>query len=561
MGLAAFRLRRHVGDVRDRYGSVLAAILALGAPELRAQCPDGTPPPCTVARPTPSPASVAVLYLENLSRDSNDLYLAEGITEEIISRLGQVQRLSVKSRYAVRRFRGGAGDPATLGRQLGVQHLVTGSVERAGQRLRVRIELVVAPSARHVWGETYDRADGDVLAIEDDVAQAVATEVVGRLAPGERRLLTTRFTTNQEAYDHYLRGNFYLAHRTSEADGRRALQEYQAALQLDPRFAAAHGRLGFVYGLYANWPWPYPGLTYDSLIALGLAAANRAIALDSSSVDGWLARGFDLIPAANAPDVWRGFQVSPGLVSGEPTCVLGLAACIREARRSLKRAVDLDAKNAEAWYQYGRSFLLDTSGWHDQFIERSLALDPERAVSAWLLGWSYLREHRLPESLRMLDSAIALRRQDASVYSLRIHARLTSGDVAGARADLANLRRLLEPSLPGDSVGDVVYRSLLVVADARQGDTALARARLDSLLRRYPPATIQSGTILVNLGVALAAVGAEDEALGLLERIPPVQLWYAVRNPLWDPVRSNPRFQIVLRNVEAAMAAATQEEP
>ena len=545
--------------MRDRYSGALAAIFVFGAPELRAQCPDGTPPPCTVARPAPSPASVAVLYLENLSRDSSDLYLAEGITEEIIARLGKVQRLTVKSRYAVRRFRGGNGDPAMLGRTLGVQHLVTGSIERAGPQLRVRIELVAAPSARHVWGETYDRSDGDVLAIEDDIAQAVATEVIGRLAPGERRLLTARFTTNQAAYDHYLRGNFYLARRTSETDGRRALQEYQAALGLDPKFTAAYGRLGFVYGLYAQWPWPYPGLTRDSLIALGFSAANHAIAIDSATVDGWLTRGFVLTPATNAPDTWRGFQVSPGLVSGEPSCFLGLAACIREAQRSLKRAVDLDPRNAEAWYQYGRAFLLNTSGLHDEAIERSLALDPERAVSAWLLGWSYLRQHRLPESLRMLDSAIALGRQDASVYSLRIHARLATGDVAGARADLDNLHRLLAPYLPGDSIADVAYRSLLVVADARHGDTAAARTRLDSLLRRYPPATIQSGTILVNLGVALAAVGAGDEALALLERIPPIHLWYVTRNPLWDPVATSPRFQSLARKVREAMAAATKE--
>ena len=176
------------------------------------------------------PGRVAVLYFDNLSPDSGDAYLADGLTDEIISRLGEVARLTVQSRAAVKRFRGhAADDPASVGRALGVSHLVTGSVRRAGARVRVAVELVNAGSGARLWGTTLDRADGDVLAIEDDIAQAVAGGVIGRLAPAERAALTQRATRNPEAYDHYLRGNFHLSRRASEADGRRALEEYQAA--------------------------------------------------------------------------------------------------------------------------------------------------------------------------------------------------------------------------------------------------------------------------------------------------------------------------------------------
>ena len=543
---------------------VAAALFHFAAAGLRAQCPDGSIPPCRergarAGREALPPRSVAVLYLDNLSRDSNDVYLADGITEEIISRLGQVQRLAVKSRYAVRRFRSRTDqDPAALGRVLGVMHLVTGSIERAGSRLRVRVELVAATSGRHLWGATFDRGDRDVLAIEDDIAQSVAGEVIGRLAPSERVVLTARLTRNRDAYDHYLRGNFYLSRRTSEADGRRALEEYRAALQLDPSFAAAHGRLGFVYGIYASWPWPYPGLTHDSLIALALASADRAITLDSASADGWLARGFALTPAAATADGWRGFVLSPALTATEVTCSLGTAACVREARRALARALELDSTNAELWYQYGRTFLLDSGGFRDSAFERSLTLDPDRAVSAWILGWSYLRDHRIAESLRMLDSAIALGRHDISIHSLRLQARLAAGDVPGARADLDVVGRLLEPVLPGDSIADVVYQSMWVVAEATGGDSTAARRRLEALLARYPPPRIQIGTMLVNLAAALVAAHATDQSRALLERIPPTRLWFAIRNPLWDPVRSDPRFRHLETTVRAALPSPTE---
>jgi len=177
---------------------------------LSAQCPDGSAPPCRVARPAPAPASnsVAVLYFENRSRDSADAYLAEGLTEAIITQLGDLPRLRVKSRFLVRRYQGGVGqaDPAAIGRALGVTYLVTGSVQRAGHRVRVTAELARAASGDRVWGQQYDRGDGDVFAIQEDIARGVATGVAGRLLPAEAAVLATRPTRSNEAYDHMLRG-------------------------------------------------------------------------------------------------------------------------------------------------------------------------------------------------------------------------------------------------------------------------------------------------------------------------------------------------------------------
>ena len=136
---------------------------------LQAQCPDGSTPPCRAARADPGRRpgvllnSVAVLYFDNLSPDTADAYLAEGLTEELIARLGQLPRLAVKSRAAVQRFRQSGTDPLAAARGLRVARLVTGSVRRAGDRLRVTVELVRASDGEHMWGESYDRRDADLV--------------------------------------------------------------------------------------------------------------------------------------------------------------------------------------------------------------------------------------------------------------------------------------------------------------------------------------------------------------------------------------------------------------
>ncbi len=295
------------------------------------QCPDGSPPPCRAAAPravpAPPPNSVAVLYFDNLSRDTADAYLADGLTEELIVRLGQIGRLAVKSRSAAQRFRGRrADDPAALGRVLGVAYLVNGSVRRAGTRLRVTVNLVRASSGLQLWGEQYDRENADVLAIEEDVARAVATAIAGRLLPGERASLAARPTREPTAYDHFLRGNYALAQRNPRALAR-AIAEYEAAARLDPGFAAALARTAYAYGLYLDWAWEYPGVPAESVLARGFGAADRALREDSTASDAWMAIGY--LRTFRHP---RTFE---------------------NAKAAFERAIALDPRNAEAHHQFG----------------------------------------------------------------------------------------------------------------------------------------------------------------------------------------------------------------
>lgn len=497
----------------------------------------------TLVTNTRDQGGVAVLYFDDLSRDSAATYVADGLTEEIITRLGGVPRLEVQSRTSVKRFRGKTAAPAEIGRALNVAYLVNGSVQRVGSRVRVSVELARAANGARVWGGTFDGPAGDVLSMEDSIAQAIAEGLVGGLAPAERRALTRRATRNAAAYDHYLRGNFYLNRRAGVADGRRALDEYEAALRLDPAFAEAHGRVGLVYGIYANWPWPYPGLTTDSLVTRGLAAADRALALDSNAVDGWLARGFLLIPHPPDGESQLAFRLDPPFLQSAIylVCPVGFPDCANQAVDILANAVRLAPRDGEVWYQYGRALNVRgfvgqgsvTAG--DSALRHSLALDPERTTTAWLLSVSALHQRHWREAELMIDSAMALRRRDPRDFALRLHARLGMGDLAGARADLDTLEAMVRRQWSGVAAAAVYSATMRILVDTRLGDSSAARRGLDRLRARYAAVSTQSHVVQLCLAAAHVAVGGaeREHGLAMLARIPDLKR-STLTDPLWD---------------------------
>jgi TolB-like protein/Tfp pilus assembly protein PilF len=502
-------------------GLLLLAVCATGS--LRSQCPDGTPPPCSTRTArlaaAPAPNTVAVMYLDNQSRDTSDAYLADGLTEEITTKLGQIGRLAVTSNTTMRRYRNGTTEPAQLGRELRVAQLVSGSIRRAGHRIRVNVELLRARDGVQLWADAYDRTDADLLAIEEDVARAVASAIAGRLLPGEQATLAARPTQNPEAYDHLLRGNFSIAQRTPAA-ARRALAEYQAAAALDPTFALAYGRIGLCYALFIDWGWPYPGLNDDSMLVLGSAAADRALQLDSQSTDGWMARAY--------MDVY----LHPATFAG--------------SLPAFARAIELDPKNAEAHHQYG-SILMSMG--HDsaaaEEFRRALALDPLRAISLDNFGTMRYMEHRTDEALRLVDSSVAADPQAYYAYVDRADMRLTLGDVAGARADVAASVR----TRPVDYI--VSSEPLVATLEALDGDTVAARARLSRVIAQLPDPAHPDYTAGQWIALAYLRMGDRDRALGVIESVRPhgINLWYVMRDPGFDPIRGTPRFRALVEQI------------
>jgi len=499
----------------------VVVFLAVG-PAVRAsaaQCPDGSAPPCrsAVSAVAPVPNSVAVLYFDNLSADTADAYLAEGLTEELIARLGQLPRLAVKSRAAVRRFRQSGADPLAAARALRVARLVTGSVRRAGNRLRVTVELVRASDGEHVWGDLYDRRDADLLAVEEDIARAVAAAIGGRLLPAERATLAARPTASPEAYDHFLRGNHFLLARTGGSIAR-AIEQYEAATRVDPQFADAFARTAFGYGLFLEWRWPSPTAPPDSLLARAVAAADRALALQPTSSDAWVARGQLL----SVPD--RSYR-SP----------------LREDAilQAFERAITLDPRSAEAYHQYGGRLLFrgEDAAAVAAFLH-TLVLDPERPLTLTALALERVVARSYGEARRWLDSALTVDPTFAIGYAHRGMLALQLGDLAQARADgEMALRFAAGYRLPGLAV--------LVTADARSGDSLAARARLPQLLRAVVDSLHPSPRDARYVGPALLATGGETRLLEFLERVEPrrATLWFDLRLPEYDGVRPNPRFR------------------
>ncbi len=457
------------------------------------------------------PASVAVLYFD--TADPASAYLADGLTEAIITSLGRIERLSVKSRNAVRRFRGAADDPATLGRALDVAYLVSGSVGRPGrwQTPAVTVELLRASDGMHVWGGQYDSRDTALQTIPQAVARAVATAITGALRPVERTALASRPPRDPGAYDRFLRANYELAQRTPRAV-RRAIDQYESALRLDPGFTPALARVAVGYGLFLDWGWEYPGLSSEAVLSRGFDAADRALQQDSASADAWMARGF-LLSFRN-PRTFAG---------------------VHEA---LVRAIALDPRNAEAHHQYGMALLwFGRDSAAADLYRRALQLEPERPITLFNLGRVAARQVHYAEARRWADSALAIDPAADYAYVLRALAEFRLGKPAEARADAETAARLRSGfRVPGEAV--------LALVELQAADTPAARKRIERLEREIRSAGNHTITDAAWVGRALVALHEPDRALELLERVRPrgARLWYYLRAPEFDAIRSNPRF-------------------
>src|SRR5207244_1848662 len=196
--------------------------------------------------------SIAVLPFDNLSRDPDNAYFAEGIQDEIVTRLAKIADLKVISRTSTQQYQSKPGNLSEIAKELGVANSLEGSVQKAGDQVRVNVQLIQVDNNAHLWADTYDRKLVDIFVVESEVARAIAESLQAKLTGGEQRELAVKPTNNSEAYDAYLRG-LVLETRTSTAPDNleKTVGFYELAVQLDPAFALAWARLSranaFVY--------------------------------------------------------------------------------------------------------------------------------------------------------------------------------------------------------------------------------------------------------------------------------------------------------------------------
>jgi len=476
----------------------------------------------------PSSHSVAVLYFDNLSRDTADAYLADGLSEEIASRLGDIPGLSIKqgSREGIRRLRESTPDyRVAAGHAFGVQYLVEGSVRRAGQQVRVEAHLVNTGNGFRAWGETYDQSAEDLLSVEEEIARQVVIAIAGRLVPAAQAALARRSTVLPEAHEHFLRGNYYLAKR-SATGLNQAIEEYDQAARLDPRFTRAIAREAYALALSFQLGWTLPDIPRDSVPTRVAMLTSRALKQDSTVSDVWLAQAYSL------------FLLDP--------------TSLHEMGAALERALLIDSRNSEALTQAG--FLARIQG-HDSaaraFALRSLAIEPERPITLSALGLLSFLERRYVEASQWLDSSLHINPEFYLGYTRRARVRLMLGDLGGARADAQAALRLAGAD---SSIGF----ALLAMVDVRTGDSIAARNRVRGALRivarTYARPVVYEEQLLPI--AALVVVGDRTGALSALERVRPkgAGFWAGLRAPEFDPLRGDARFQQFTRDSQPPTA-------
>src|SRR5438552_2727665 len=209
-----------------------------------------------IVTPTAPPKSIAVLPFENLSEDKANVYFADGIHEEILTRLSRIRDLKVISRTSTQRFKNSREDISHIARQLGVANILEGGVRKAGDQVRVHVQLIDAESDSHLWAERYDRKLTDIFAVESDIAAKIADALQARLTGAERRAISSQPTENTEAHELYLRGRFcfnkWLGPVRAVIPGGeefdKSAQYYQQAIELDPNYALPYAGLADFYG-------------------------------------------------------------------------------------------------------------------------------------------------------------------------------------------------------------------------------------------------------------------------------------------------------------------------
>jgi TolB-like protein/thioredoxin-like negative regulator of GroEL len=348
-------------------------------------------------------ASIAVLPFVNLSSDKEQEYFSDGISEEILNALAQVDGLRVIGRTSSFSLKGKNEDLRSIGQKLDVANLLEGSVRKSGPRVRITAQLVTTSNGSHVWSQEFDRELTDVFAVQEEIAKAVVTALTPKLLAARPAALTEQRTANAEAHDQYLLGRHFYARGSGDGFGR-AVKALDKAVALDPSYAAAWSALSLAQ-FWASDQDPQQNEPSRGF-ARARFAAEKAIALAPKMAEGWAARGslrttVDQDWAGARSDLARALELSPSSVDVRIAYGWLLAATgdLQQAIEVMRKATTLDPLSAASWMEIS-SFYLGT-GDLDQATaaaQRALELSPEHGRAARNLGFALLLADRPAEA-------------------------------------------------------------------------------------------------------------------------------------------------------------------
>lgn len=454
--------------------------------------------------------SIAVLPFVDMSPQKDQDYFCDGITEELINRLSNIKELRVPARTSAFMFKGKAGDIREIGRKLDVRTVLEGSIRKVGSQLRVTAQLISVADGYHLWSDTFDRELKDVFNIWDEISLTVVEKLRLTLLGAERAKLVKRFTENVEPYNLYLKGRWFW-NKWTDADIRKSMEYYQAAIDTDPNYALAYAGLAEAYNTLSHYSLIRPQETYPKAKYLAL----KALSLDETLAEAHTQMGYVMVYYDWA---WE---------AGE---------------REFKKAIALKPDNVTAHHFYAY-FLVIMKRYEEAFVEirKALAVDPLNVIATRTLGDFYYHSGQYDRAIEYLNKTIEM--DPAFSY-------------AHSYLGLAYVQKSMYPEAIGELQKELdMKRGLHLLVLAYMGVTQFKAGHyekgkdiLDNLLarsqREYVPPYI--------LSFLHFAMGDKDQGFHFLDKA------YQERDgwlPLltfehfFDDARSDPRFQSILRRM------------
>jgi eukaryotic-like serine/threonine-protein kinase len=385
--------------------------------------------------------SIAVLPFANPGGDPNLEYISDGVSESLINSLAQVQRLRVTARTTAFRYKGKEIDPQQVGRDLNVRAVLTGRVRQMGDTLHIQVDLVDATTGAQLWGEEYNRKLSDILAVKQDISREITDKLQLRLTGDEQKEISKRDTTNGEAYQFYLRGRYHWNKRTG-VELKKAIEEFQQAIDRDPNYALAYTGLADCYMLLEQ----YAGVPSSETAAKTRAAAERAIAIDDSLAEAHTSLAFHYLQSWQWEESEKEFKRAISLNPNYPTArhwyqiLLEALGRNDEAFAEIKRALELDPLSPILEANIGEAYVkkgdFDSATEH---AKRLVQLDPNFPLAHHIYGLLYLKQRRYAEAIPEFQQNVANDRSANSLSYLGY-----AYGMAGRRDDAAAVLKELE---------------------------------------------------------------------------------------------------------------------
>jgi len=453
--------------------------------------------------------SLAVLPFENLSRDPDNAYFADGIQDEILTRLSKIADLKVISHTSTQHYKSAPKNLPEIAKQLGVAHILEGSVQKSGDSVRVNVQLIKAANDSHLWADTYDRRLTDIFSVESEVAKAIADTLKAKLTGAEEQLIAARPTSDLTTYELYLKGRVLCGKRGGD-NIRQAIGFYEQAIVRDPNYAPAYAGLAEAYVILPI----YTDASAREAYAKAKAAALKALQLDDKLAEAHNALAMVLF------------------------LYLDIAGSIPEFQRAI--ALNPNYATAHHWYGFNP---LSTLGRFDEAIaesKRAVELDPLSPVINSDLGSNLMVARRYDEAIAQLRKTLEIDPTFSLAHGALGEALQFKGDLPGAIAEYTKAQEL---------GADPRIRVLLAAAKAQSGDKDAAvrmLAELEEASRNREIPGAQRAVLYTSLGNRTEAIRCLEQSVA--DHDSQDVAWIKVY-PKWDPLRGDPRFEALVQKV------------